>query len=1001
MGCAALTLPGAAFVVNGEDTENRIVPVEEASAAEASEPTRTNPKVTTQTYDVTDLFRTLWGPPREKRRLFEKLVATRAGAEDIFVRWHFDRPFIDASEHVHKQLRDCLEMFRLSGVNEETLRTILGSDTLHSGKTLSLDLTLFEGDPQSLSKLAGILGPEYSGRPVVVSQAEWDAHLKEFRRQDGADAVQRQSVPRVSVFNGLHAWVESVARHPHSATRDGETLIASKDDWTGWRIGLLPFVKDDKSIWVGCTLQQQSVEGYMSFDLLSENDRIPVLRQFSDHAGATLAADQVLVFPGGPAANGNGPERTSLLVVQASRTSQGEIANATKDSRQPVPAVNQTNVTHRGTVDPAARIGPYDVLKIQIAADANSAPVQSIAVRADSDGVAHLPLIGEVDVKKLSIPDAEASVAQAFTASGTLRNPFVVVTIVRKYRPQEPDSSMSQLPLGPVKLLVMVQKKRGANSASAAQTARSETWIVLQGESDSLKGQADELVVSQNGEGRTLTLTGRVKLQSQKAVLEIEAESVSFQIEAGSDDEQPQLIHTDIIDGRVHFQSGSRHSYSRLEAKQIQLTVRADTFAVQTLDARNVDSIRLPDKEKSKVQINGRALESRLRAEDVKPGGLDQLVSFNLKGVPLKTVVDRLSKASGLRFVIDKEALAQEGVTPTDPVSIELDQISVRSLLPLLLKPLRLGGKVNNSDTVVITSLVKSHGRLIPATYAVADLVVGVPERLTLDLTKGASSSLQTDIRTDSQFGEATVAFDELAELITTTVEPDSWKEAGGEGTIRTSETTLSLVIRQTQQVHEEISDLLDQIRRLRDISVALRVEVLSAPPKFEERWGIDFDFQAIAQGREQAGRPAGHPADVGGRTAMRISRLGAARLRKVSQNRPVPKITLFNGQICDLRLPDSGDQTTRLELQAVASADRRFIRMSLGLTGDGADPQSRSELPLIASGESVLLDVTGAANPLLDGEKREPAAARTMLLITGDVMVVEEEEELLGIDLK
>ncbi len=40
--------------------------------------------------------------------------------------------------------------------------------------------------------------------------------------------------------------------------------------------------------------------------------------------------------------------------------------------------------------------------------------------------------------------------------------------------------------------------------------------------------------------------------------------------------------------------------------------------------------------------------------------------------------------------------------------------------------------------------------------------------------------------------------------------------------------TTLSLVIRQTKAVHDEIADLLGQLRRLRDLSCTLQLDVIS-----------------------------------------------------------------------------------------------------------------------------------------------------------------------------
>jgi len=53
--------------------------------------------------------------------------------------------------------------------------------------------------------------------------------------------------------------------------------------------------------------------------------------------------------------------------------------------------------------------------------------------------------------------------------------------------------------------------------------------------------------------------------------------------------------------------------------------------------------------------------------------------------------------------------------------------------------------------------------------------------------------------------------FDSLVQLIITTVQPDTWDEVGGVGSIVHSETTLSLVVRHTEDAHREIAELLSQ----------------------------------------------------------------------------------------------------------------------------------------------------------------------------------------------
>src|SRR5690606_14435758 len=85
--------------------------------------------------------------------------------------------------------------------------------------------------------------------------------------------------------------------------------------------------------------------------------------------------------------------------------------------------------------------------------------------------------------------------------------------------------------------------------------------------------------------------------------------------------------------------------------------------------------------------------------------------------------------------------------------------------------------------------------------------------------------------------------FNALTSLITQVVEPGSWEEVQGPGTLRAHEGTLSLVIRQTQKVHQEIEDLLDQLRRLQDLQVTIEVRYLTVSDQFFEQIGIDFDF--------------------------------------------------------------------------------------------------------------------------------------------------------------
>ena len=56
--------------------------------------------------------------------------------------------------------------------------------------------------------------------------------------------------------------------------------------------------------------------------------------------------------------------------------------------------------------------------------------------------------------------------------------------------------------------------------------------------------------------------------------------------------------------------------------------------------------------------------------------------------------------------------------------------------------------------------------------------------------------------------------FDSLHELITTTVDPETWTQVGGPASIRTIESNLSFAIAQTRGSHERIATLLAGLRK-------------------------------------------------------------------------------------------------------------------------------------------------------------------------------------------
>lgn len=270
-------------------------------------------------------------------------------------------------------------------------------------------------------------------------------------------------------------------------------------------------------------------------------------------------------------------------------------------------------------------------------------------------------------------------------------------------------------------------------------------------------------------------------------------------------------------------------------------------------------------------------------------------VSLRFRDAPLHEVVDYLARLAEVNVFLDPSGLAEEGVTTDTPVTINLQQdISLRSALNLILSPLNLSYVIKD-EVLKITSQQLRDGEIYPVTYNVADLVIPIPNFVpqaefglsgaiskayqqsgyfgnglgghsplaAIASVSGGSQNAQLDPTLLANLGSGSMSgppapmrggpgglgggpqpdFDSLIELITTTIAPTTWDEVGGPGSVAPFETNLSLVISQTQEVHDQIEDLLEQLRRLQDLQVTIEVRFITLNDNFFERIGVDFDF--------------------------------------------------------------------------------------------------------------------------------------------------------------
>ncbi len=431
----------------------------------------------------------------------------------------------------------------------------------------------------------------------------------------------------------------------------------------------------------------------------------------------------------------------------------------------------------------------------------------------------------------------------------------------------------------------------------------------------------------------------------------------------------------------------------------------------------------------------------------------------------LAEAVEQLARQANVNIVFDDYALTAEGIKKDLLVNVPiLSPISLNSALEIILSQAGLVFVVE-SEVIKVTSKDANSANLKVETYYIGDLVMPMnqnPDPLRMNFSQpgmtpgvnrgsfnamdngtvqsGTTSQLalsqqinapgnpfngmnfgngyggngpQTGTPTYAKvggehFGGVTLQdFTPLIQLISNTIQNESWLENGGVGTIQAFPANLSLIVSQTQEIQDQIQDLLKKLRELNDVQIVIEVRFLTLNDEFFEKIGIDFDFNindnsGLTAAQAAGDRPGGGSRVVGrgqadGQTFTPTTDLdlkflqgsftaaqpifGAAGLSPTtagsfgfailsdievffliqaskgdqrSSIMQAPTVTMFNGQSANVSdgasrpfvtsvVPVVGDfavahqpiitilpDGTTLDVQAVVSDDRRFVRLNL-----------------------------------------------------------------------
>ena len=256
---------------------------------------------------------------------------------------------------------------------------------------------------------------------------------------------------------------------------------------------------------------------------------------------------------------------------------------------------------------------------------------------------------------------------------------------------------------------------------------------------------------------------------------------------------------------------------------------------------------------------------------------LSMPVNLNFNNILLKDAIEDLRSFYGINIVPDMPALEQEGISLDRPVSLKLEQVSLKSALNLLLHSVHLTYVIKD-EVLQITTESHARGKLQTVTYQVADLVIPVENYVNPLLTNSLSPILGISANQQPSNSSATTPLmspnsmtggtptgtpsgtstngnvsttkksnqtmeEMLIKLLTSTISPQAWNNMGGPGTIEYFPLTMSLVINQSPDIQEQVADLLTALRRLQDQEVAVEIRFISIAEDFYERIGVDFNL--------------------------------------------------------------------------------------------------------------------------------------------------------------
>jgi general secretion pathway protein D len=238
-----------------------------------------------------------------------------------------------------------------------------------------------------------------------------------------------------------------------------------------------------------------------------------------------------------------------------------------------------------------------------------------------------------------------------------------------------------------------------------------------------------------------------------------------------------------------------------------------------------------------------------------------RLPSVGLSQVALADAMQFLRDLTDANILVNWKALEQEGIGKDTQVTANLHDVKFSKVLDIILQEAG-GGKLAytiDEGVITISTADELNKSVVTRVYDVTDLLINPNfdsniqnlssggAQITGSGGGGGSSSFGQNSNSSSSGGAAgTQRAQQLMDLekkIENTVAFSSWSENDPNGYGKIEDFNNQLIITQTTEVHQKISDLLSQLREAQAVQVSIEARFLTVSRHFLEDVGVNLSM--------------------------------------------------------------------------------------------------------------------------------------------------------------